>query len=221
MHKEDKSSSSDPKSSPGSKNRSNTIYKSGRWNWRRFRDSGVKGVLLICALFSAITVFFILIFLIYNGYQLFDVVNVWEFLTGDMWCPTAPRDESEVFFGAWPLIIGTFLVTIGAMVIAIPLGILTAIYLSQFAPLWIRDPLKTGIELLSGVPSVVFGLFGLLVLNTWIIDTFDQPTGKCWLAGSILLGIMALPTIITVAEDAISAVPRELKEASLALGATK
>ncbi len=221
MQIEGKISTSNDKSSSASKNRSDTINKSGRLNWRRIKDSGVKGVLFFCALFSAITVLFILFFLIFNGYQLFEEVTLWEFLSGDRWYPAAPRDEADVYFGAWPLIIGTFLVTIGAMVIAIPLGILTAIYLSQFAPPKIRDPLKTGIELLSGVPSVVFGLFGLLVLNTWIMDIFEVPTGKCWLAGSILLGVMALPTIITVAEDAISAVPRELKEASLALGATK
>jgi phosphate transport system permease protein len=221
MHIEAKTYSSNDKSSEASKNKVKTIKKSKKFNWRRIKDSGIKGILFFCALFSAITVFFILCFLVFNGYQLFEEITLWEFLSGDRWYPTAPSDEAPVYFGAWPLIVGTFLVTLGAMAFAIPLGIFTAIYLSQFAHPKIRDPLKTGIELLSGVPSVVFGLFGLLLLNTWIMTTFDEPSGKCWLAGSILLGIMALPTIITVAEDAISAVPRELKEASLALGASK
>ena len=221
MHIEDKTSSLNEEPKAKSENKGRTMKKLRQLNWRNIKDSGVKGILFFCALFSALMVFFILVFLVFNGYQLFEDVTLWEFLAGDRWYPTAPRDETPVFFGAWPLILGTFLVTLGAMAFAIPLGIFTAIYISQFAHPKIRDPLKTGIELLSGVPSVVFGLFGLLVLSIWIMNTFDEPSGKCWLAGSILLGIMALPTIITVAEDAISAVPRELKDASLALGATK
>lgn len=189
------------------------------FKWRNLKEKGIKGILFITAIFSVLVVFFILFFLILNGYQLFNDVSLGEFLTGEKWRPAEERIEPK--YGALPLITGTLLVTLGAMAFAIPLGILTAIFISQFAPPRIRNPLKLGIELLSGIPSVVFGLFGLLVLTTWLRVTFDEPSGETWLAGSILLGIMALPTIITVAEDAISAVPRELKEASLALGATK
>jgi phosphate ABC transporter permease subunit PstA/phosphate ABC transporter permease protein PstC len=117
--------------------------------------------------------------------------------------------------------VATILVSIGAMVIAIPIGIGSAIFVSQIAHPKIKDTLKTAIELLAGVPSIVYGLFGVLILKGWLEDLFDLPIGYGWLAGSIILGIMALPTIISVSEDAISSVGRELKEASLGLGATK
>ena len=131
------------------------------------------------------------------------------------WNPTG----NPPMYGIFPLIVGTVLVTIGAMVISIPLGIGSALYISELAPPRVKGVVKPAIELLAGIPSVVFGFFGLVVLTTWIRVTFDVPTGQTWLAGSILLGIMALPTIISVSEDAISCVPREFKEGSLAVGA--
>ncbi|MEA3559749.1 MAG: phosphate ABC transporter permease PstA, partial [Candidatus Thermoplasmatota archaeon] len=145
-------------------------------------------------------------------------IGIRELLAGNKWKPTSFYDES---FGAFNLIIATILVSAGAMVIAIPIGIGSAIFVSQLAHPRIKDILKTSIELLAGVPSIVYGLFGVLVLKGWLEDWFDLPIGYSWLAGSIILGIMALPTIISVSEDAISSVGRELKEASLGLGATK
>ncbi len=139
------------------------------------------------------------------------------FLTGDTWNPTFINPA----YGILPLIVGTVLVTIGAMVFAVPLSIASAIYLSELASYRVKAAVKPVIELLAGIPSVVFGFFGLLVLVEWIRVTFDVPSGECVLAGSILLGIMSLPTIISVSEDALSAVPREFREGSLALGATK
>ena len=127
----------------------------------------------------------------------------------------------EPLYGIFPLIVGTLLVTIGAIVFAVPLSIGCAIYVSELASPRVKNVLKPAIELLAGIPSVVYGFFGLIVLTDFIRVTFDIPTGETWLAASILLGIMALPTIISVSEDAISAVPREFKEGSLAIGATR
>jgi phosphate transport system permease protein len=124
-------------------------------------------------------------------------------------------------YGILPLIVGTLLVTIGAIVFAVPLSIGCAIYVSELASPRVKSVLKPAIELLAGIPSVVYGFFGLIVLTNFIRVAFDVPTGETWLAASILLGIMALPTIISVSEDAISAVPPEFKEGSLAVGANR
>ncbi len=144
--------------------------------------------------------------------------NPWTFITAKRW---APHRDTEVGFGAAPLITATIFVTMGSMIFAIPLGIASAIFLSQLCPKRIRGVLKFIVEVLAGIPSVVYGLFGLALLTNWIRIGFDKPTGETLLAGSILLAIMALPTIISVSEDAISAVGKDLKEGSLALGATK
>ncbi len=139
------------------------------------------------------------------------------FLTGETWNPTFVNPA----YGILPLIVGTVLVTIAAMVIAVPLSVASAIYLSEIASYRVKAAVKPVIELLAGIPSVVFGFFGLLVLVEWIRVTFAVPSGECVLAGGILLGIMSLPTIISVSEDALAAVPREFREGSLALGATQ
>ena len=140
-----------------------------------------------------------------------------HFLLGPDWAPTA----AEPLYGIFPLIVGTLLVTLGAMVFAVPLSIGCAIYISELASPRMKSILKPAIELLAGIPSVVYGFFGLIVLTNFIRVAFDLPTGETWLAASVLLGIMALPTIVSVSEDAISAVPREYKEGSLAIGATR
>jgi phosphate transport system permease protein len=124
-------------------------------------------------------------------------------------------------YGIFPLIVGTLLVTLGAMVFAIPLSIGCAIYISELASPRMKNILKPAIELLAGIPSVVYGFFGLIVLTNFIRVSFNLATGETWFAASVLLGIMALPTIISVSEDAISSVPNEFKEGSLAIGATR
>lgn len=136
---------------------------------------------------------------------------------GSSWTPTAV----EPSYGIFALIVGTILVTLGAMIFAVPLSIGCAIYISELASPRVKSVLKPATELLAGIPSVVYGFFGLIVLTTFIRTTFDIPTGQTWLAGSVLLGIMALPTIISVSEDAISSVPREYEEGALAVGATR
>jgi phosphate transport system permease protein len=155
--------------------------------------------------------------LLRDGYPIFETVGITSFLFGSTWAPTA----LEPSYGIFALIVGTILVTLGAMIFAVPLSIGCAIYISELASPRIKSVLKPATELLAGIPSVVYGFFGLIVLTTFIRTTFDIPTGQTWLAGSILLGIMALPTIISVSEDAISSVPREYHEGSLATGATR
>ncbi|MFO8050403.1 MAG: phosphate ABC transporter permease PstA [Thermoplasmatota archaeon] len=193
-------------------------FLSLRMNRRALTDFFVRFILLFCALSSIIALFFIAYYLFKSSIFAAEEIGIWNLLSGDQWKPASTYNES---FGAFNLIIATILVSFGAMVIAIPIGIGSAIFVSQLAHPRIRDFLKTSIELLAGVPSIVYGLFGVLVLKGWLEDLFDLSIGYSWLAGSIILGIMALPTIISVSEDAISSVGRELKEASLGLGATK
>ena len=147
-----------------------------------------------------------------------DKNNLPDFLSGKQWFPTA---EPAIQLGALPLIMGTFWVSIFAILFALPIGLATAIYMAEVASPWLRNTMKPVIELLAGIPSVVYGFFGLIVIVPLIHDLFKLPVGETALAGSIVLGIMALPTIITVSEDAIRNTPRAMKEASLALGATR
>lgn len=141
-----------------------------------------------------------------------------EFFTGTEWFPTA---APAPLFGLVPLLLGTLLVSFGAIVLSLPFGMAVAIYMAEIATPRIRNLLKPVIELLAGIPSVVFGFFGLVVIVPLIQKTFDLPVGETAFAGSVVLAIMALPTIITVAEDAMRNTPRPMKEASLALGATQ
>jgi phosphate transport system permease protein len=155
----------------------------------------------------------------FKGYLL-NVKNISpkEFVLGKEWYPTA---EPVPLFGVWPLIVGTLMVTLGAILFALPLGLATAIYMAEVSSFRLRNIIKPLVELLAGIPSVVYGFFGLVVLVPLIQQLFNLEVGETVLAGSIVLGIMALPTIITISEDAIRTTPKSLKEASLALGATR
>ena len=146
-----------------------------------------------------------------------ETVSTKSFFGGKEWFPTATPAAQ---FGVLPLLLGTLLVSLGAILIALPFGIAVAIYLSEIADERIRKVLKPVIELLAGIPSVVYGFFGLVVIVPLIRTTFHLAVGETGLAGSIVLAIMALPTIITVAEDAMRSTPLAMKESSLALGAT-
>ena len=145
-------------------------------------------------------------------------ISLKEFVFGKEWYPTA---EPAPLFGVWPLIMGTLIVTFGAILIALPLGLATAIFMAEVASFRLRNILKPLVELLAGIPSVVYGFFGLVIIVPLIQQFFHLDVGETALAGSIVLGIMALPTIITISEDAIRTTPKSLKEASLALGATR
>ena len=126
----------------------------------------------------------------------------------------------EDYFGIMPLLLGSLTVTIGATIIAVPLGVGTAVFISEVAPSWMTEVLKPMVEILAGFPSVVLGFIGILILSPFLRETFNLPTGLTTLAGSLLLGWSAIPTIVSVAEDALNTVPHSYREASLALGAT-
>lgn len=146
-----------------------------------------------------------------------DKISVYEFLSGEEWFPTA---EPVAQMGVKPLIYGTLWVSFGAILLALPIGLFAAIYLSEIAKKRTRNLLKPLIELLAGIPSVVYGFFGLVIIVPLIQSVFNLPVGETALAGSVVLAIMALPTIITISEDAMRNTPRAMKEASLALGAS-
>ncbi len=147
-----------------------------------------------------------------------DNVTLGGFLSGKEWFPTA---QPIAQLGVLPMILGTLLVCIGAILLALPLGLATAIYMSEVANQRVRNILKPVIELLAGIPSVVYGFFGLVIIVPLVQHTFNLPVGETALAGSIVLAIMVLPTIITISEDALRTTPNAMREASLALGATK
>ena len=146
-----------------------------------------------------------------------DKITVAGFLSGEEWFPTA---QPIAQMGVKPLIYGTLWVSFGAILIALPIGLAAAIFLSEIAKKRTRNLLKPLIELLAGIPSVVYGFFGLVIIVPLIQTTFNLPVGETALAGSVVLAIMALPTIITISEDAMRNTPRAMKEASLALGAS-
>jgi phosphate transport system permease protein len=147
-----------------------------------------------------------------------DRVSIRTFLLGKSWYPTA---EPAAQLGILPLILGSLMVTIGAILVALPVGLAGAVYISEVAHPTVKAVLKPAIEILAGIPSVVFGFFGLVVLVPFIQKLFHLDVGETALAGVIMLAIMALPTVVSVSEDALAAVPRSYREASLALGATR
>ncbi|MFA5240128.1 MAG: phosphate ABC transporter permease subunit PstC [Phycisphaerae bacterium] len=166
---------------------------------------------------SVLLVLLIFFFVIRQALPFFTKFSLTEFLTTSSWYPEAGTPK----FGALPLIVGSLYVTIAALVFAVPVGILAAIFLSDIVSLKARDFIKPVIEILAAIPSVAYGFFAVLVLAPWMQTKWGLTTGTNALNASIILSIMALPTIISVAEDSISAVGRELREASYALGATR
>jgi phosphate transport system permease protein len=184
---------------------------------RKIKELIIKRVFFLFACVSIMILGLIIAFLFREGLPIFGVVSVREFLFGSEWYPTFNPPS----FGIWPLIVGSFIVTFFATLIAVPLGVLSAIYISEIAPPMVKEIAKPVIELLAGLPSVVLGFFGMVVLAPWLQDTFDLPTGLNIVNASIMLALMAVPTISSIAEDALYSVPREFKEASYALGATK
>lgn len=184
---------------------------------RHTREILIKYVFFTFALVSVIVLGLIVFSLFREGLPIFSKVSVREFFLGTQWYPT----YNPPSFGIFPLIVGSLVVTFLATLIAVPIGILTAIYISEIAPQAIKEILKSMIELLAGLPSVVLGFFGMVVIAPFLQETFDLPTGLNVINASMILAIMAIPTVSSISEDALYAVPREFKEASYALGATK
>ncbi len=184
---------------------------------RKWKEIIIQRTFFLFACLSILALSLIVAFLFREGLPIFRVVSVGDFLLGSEWYPTFNPPE----FGIWPLIVGSFIVTLFSTFLAVPLGVLSAVYISEIAPRPVKEILKPVIELLAGIPSVVLGFFGMVVLAPWMQDTFDVPTGLNIVNASLMLALMAIPTISSISEDALYAVPREFREASYALGATK
>lgn len=179
----------------------------------KFKEKLMKTVFLLSATASILAVALICIFLFSNGIPAILKIGVGDFLGGQIWQP------SNGYFGIFPMIIGSLYVTAGSIVIGVPIGILCAIFLAKFCPAKLYKMLKPAIDLMAGIPSIVYGFFGLMVIVPIIMDNYGG-SGKSVLTASILLGIMILPTIINVSETSLRAVPESYYEGALALGAT-
>lgn len=182
-----------------------------------FREKGVRCILGASAFVSILSLAGIMFFLFMEGLPLFADYEILHFLFGTLWYPTADPPN----FGILALIAGSLAVTVLASCIAVPLGIMTAAYLTEIAARSTRRFIKPFIELLAALPSVVIGFFGMVIVAPFLQDYFEADTGLNLLNAALMLAFMSVPTICSVAEDALYAVPKSLREASLALGATQ
>ncbi|MCE5340690.1 MAG: phosphate ABC transporter permease subunit PstC [Planctomycetaceae bacterium] len=184
---------------------------------RKIKEFFIEKLILLCGLASIFFVGLIFIFLLKEGFQVLKTVSLGKFLFGSKWYPISEPAQ----LGILPLILGSLLVTLGAAVISIPIGVGSAIFIAEVAPAKLKEILKAGIELLAAIPSVVLGFIGMVTLVPWVKTLFHLPTGLTALSGSIMLAFMAMPTIVSIAEDALYSVPKSYKEGALALGATQ
>jgi phosphate transport system permease protein len=179
----------------------------------KLKEQMMQIVFLISASISILAVALICIFIFINGIPAMAEVGIFRFLSGTQWKP------SNDIYGIFPMILGSLYVTAGAIIIGVPIGILTAVFMARFCPKKLYRIIKPAVDLLAGIPSVVYGFFGLMVIVPFIRDYLGGD-GSSMLAASVILGIMILPTIVNVSEAAIRAVPESYYEGSLALGAT-
>lgn len=186
----------------------------------RLAEKGIERLIFAGGSLSILLVLLIFGFVLKEGLPLFASYSARDFLFGKEWQPALPPPLGP-WFGLVPNLWGSVLTTAGAAVIAVTLGVATAVYIAEIAPARVKSAMKGTIELLALVPSVALGFIGVVVVNPWVKQLFDLDTGKSAIAGSIMLAFIALPTIVSIAEDAIAAVPRTLHDASLALGATR
>ena len=182
---------------------------------KKYKEQVMHAVFFIAACASVLAVALICLFLFVNGIPAMKEIGIFKFLLGTMWKP------GNNIYGILPMIMGSIYVTAGAILIGVPIGILTSVFMASYCPKKVYRFFKSAIDLLAGIPSVVYGFFGLMMLVPLIRNLFHKGNGSSILSASILLGIMILPTIIGVTESAIRAVPSNYYEGSLALGATK
>ena len=184
---------------------------------QRVKEKGMEFVFMLCACVSILAVALICIFLFANGVPAMAKIGFGKFLMGRTW------QAGNGLFGIFPMIIGSIYVTAGAIIVGVPIGILAAVFLARFCPKPLYRIMKPGVELLAGIPSVVYGFFGLMIIVPWVRDTFRPyygGNGLSLFSAALLLGIMILPTIISISESAIRAVPDKYYQGALALGAT-
>lgn len=177
------------------------------------KEKLMKMVFMAAACVSIGAVILICVFLFASGVPAISQIGVFRFLFGTRWRP------ANDLYGIWPMIVGSAYVTAGALLIGVPVGILTAVYMARFCPKWLYKMMKSAVSLMAGIPSVVYGFFGLVVLVPFVRETFGG-RGMSVMTASLLLGLMILPTIINVSETSIRAVPQSYYEGGLALGAS-
>ncbi len=184
---------------------------------QKVKEKGMEFVFMPCACVSILAVALICIFLFANGVPAMAKIGFGKFLLGRTW------QAGNGLFGIFPMIIGSIYVTAGAIIVGVPIGILAAVFLARFCPKPLYRIMKPGVELLAGIPSVVYGFFGLMIIVPWVRDTFRPyygGNGLSLFSAALLLGIMILPTIISISESAIRSVPDKYYQGALALGAT-
>jgi phosphate transport system permease protein len=184
---------------------------------RDIREGFIKYVMLLAAAISVLTTIGIIVALAADTFRFFQQVSIWDFLTDTQWTPLF----SDQHFGIWPLITATALTSFIALLVAVPLGLLSAVYLSEFAPARVRDVLKPALEVLAGVPTVVYGFFALTFVTPLLQDWFTGFSTFNSMSAGLVMGIMIIPLVASLSEDSMSSVPNSLREGAYGLGATR
>lgn len=183
----------------------------------RIKERAIEAILLLCALSSVFVTLGIVFILFYEAFGFFKEISLWEFLTGTQWTPLFAQPK----FGILPLVCGTLLVTGIAVLVSLPIGLIVAVYLSEYAPYNVREIAKPILELLAAIPTVVYGYFALLFLTPILQKFIPNLSGFNALSPGIIIGIMIIPYVSSVSEDSMRAVPMHIREGSYATGATK
>lgn len=185
---------------------------------RRVKEAIIRGALLLCAYVGVLTTVAIVVVLLRESIEFFAAVAPWKFLFGTRWSPII----APYAYGVLPLVCGTLLITVGALLLAVPVGLATALYLSEYAPRFVRSILKPILEILAGIPTVVFGYFAVTFVTPFLLQPLF-PSTEVFNAASaaIVVGLMVIPTICSLCDDAFQAVPRSLREAGHAMAATR
>lgn len=183
----------------------------------RWMEKAMNAVFFLCGLLTILFVILITIFLVINGIPAIRSIGLLDFLFGTVWASAA----AEPSYGILPFILTSLYGTCGAIVIGVPIGLLCAIFLAKMSPRKVGSTVRNVVDLLAGIPSVVYGLVGMILIVPWVREIFHLPDGANLFSAILVLAVMILPSVISVSEAAIKAVPKEYEEASLALGATK
>ncbi len=184
---------------------------------KRYSEWFIERWIWANGIFSIAAVGLIFFFLTKEGMNLFRTYPFTEFIAGKQWYPISEPPK----FGILPLLLGSFWVTFGAAIIAVPLGVASAVFIAEVARGWLKEFLKAGVEALAAIPSIVLGFVGLVTLVPMVKQSFHLPTGLTALSGSIMLAFMAMPTVVSIIEDALTAVPQTYRYGSIAMGATR
>ena len=193
------------------------MYRSEQPYLRKIREYIIESCIRLSGLLVIVFVFLIFLFLLKDSLSLFGIYPIGKFLFSKHWLPVSEPPT----FGMVPLLLGSIYVTAGAIIICVPAGVISAMFIAEIAPKHLKHILKSLIEILAAIPSVVLGFIGIVWLGPFLKNIFNLNTGMCGLTGSLLLAFMALPTIISISEDALTGVPKSFKEAAFGLGATR